>query len=139
MVSPINCCKLPHLEHVFYPRITSINHDLMLHLNSYRQAIYSWLDSCILCNNFLFLCVCVRLTACWQRPLLADISHSFCSVALAFSKTLVIHMTRAHSYIAATRTSGQQQDVSTVTQSDGERKNIFAINTLGRPNQTSSF
>lgn len=57
VVSLVNCCRLQHLQHVFYPRITGINHDLMLRLNSYRQAIYSWLACSILCKNTVWLCV----------------------------------------------------------------------------------
>lgn len=65
VVSLVNCCRL---QHVFYPRITGINHDLMLRLNSYRQAIYSWLACSILCKNtdcvfqFIGISLCLLTT-----------------------------------------------------------------------------
>lgn len=88
VVSLVNCCRLQHLQHVFYPRITGINHDLMLRLNSYRQAIYSWLACSILCKNTVWLCVSVY----WHQPLLTDNSHSL------WSSLLLLHLLKCLSF-----------------------------------------
>ena len=74
-----------HLEHVLSNNaiFLGINHILMLHLNTYRQAIYSWLP---MRNTLASLkeCVCARVSRFIANShfLLTAHSHSslYCSL-----------------------------------------------------------
>lgn len=74
----------------------------MLHLNSYRQAIYSWLTPCICAiTSCDYVCVFHSLLAaiitCWQLPFVLVFID-----ALTFSKRLVVQMTHARTHFAHT-------------------------------------
>lgn len=88
VVSLVNCCRL---QHVFYPRITGINHDLMLRLNSYRQAIYSWLACSILCKNTVTVCFSLLASAFayWQLPFALVFTVAFTFACHSHTRTLI--------------------------------------------------
>lgn len=101
----------------------------MLHLNSYRQAIYSWLPLYILCNNIVWLCVLVCVFVCfpvyWEQSLLADNSHALLLFTVAlkglpFTWLMHVHAPHQRTYLTNSR---MQAEVCSVWR---EEENIYA-------------